>query len=190
MPKAFHLEPFYKAIQANQYILIGKVKYPVGTQGAFSIALLDTIAANKIAKIPALFIEKQFTKVPYHIQNITITHKKIIIQCTHIQTKTEAYTLHNLPIYLPQELENSITSSHKLYNDLTNYKVIDTQGTLLGSIQTLYTGQMHNIISVNVQGQSLLIPYCPPFIVAVDNKHQTLTIDLPENYIETMLSKT
>jgi ribosomal 30S subunit maturation factor RimM len=44
------------------------------------------------------------------------------------------------------------------------------------------------MIVVDYQEKELLIPYCQPLVIQTDKKQKTLTIKLPEGYLDAMLS--
>lgn len=61
--------------------------------------------------------------------------------------------------------------------DLIGLSVLDTQGTLLGTIDHLLETGTHDVLCVHgVRGEQL-IPYTEPFLVSVDTKARQVVVD-------------
>lgn len=148
----------------------------------------EDLVREQVVRLPAVFIEQCYTKVPYLIRNIDIAHTKIVIQCQPIEDKTEAYNLYNAPVYVPKPLEAFLISHSDMRHDVTDYIVKDGDNNILGEVIDVCKSQPCHMLVVNFQNQELLIPYCKPFILNINQGYHEITVKLPEGYITTLSS--
>ena len=184
----FNIDYFHRAIQDDQYVYIGRVKKPAGKNGAFLMHPAEDLVREQVVRLPAIFVEQCYTKVPYRIRNIDIAHTKIVIQCQSIEDKTEAYNLYNAPIYVPKPLETFLVSHSDMHYDVTDYIVKEEDNNILGRVINICKSQSCHMLVVNFQNQELLIPYCKPFVRNINQWQHEITVELPEGYIMTLLS--
>lgn len=184
----FNIDYFHRAIQDDQYLYIGRVKKPVGPNGAFLMQPIEDLLREQVSNLPAIFIEQCYTKVPYRTRNIDVTNAGIVVQCQSIEDKTEAYGLYNASIHIPKPLESFLISHSDMQQDVTDYLVKDRDNNILGGVVNIYKGQPHHMLAVNFQNKELLIPYCKPFILNINQGHHEITVELPEGYITALSS--
>ncbi|MGI2299651.1 ribosome maturation factor RimM [Candidatus Cardinium hertigii] len=181
----YPIELFYEAIQKEEYFQIGAFKKPIGNDGGL-VAYFVAYNPAKLAKLPALFVEIDRVKVPYTIKNITGTAHKTIIHLNLIPSKTEAYTLRNLSLFLPIVLQPEWQQAMLPYS-LVGAVVEDTALGPLGIIQAIYRMRDQYIMAVDHPKKELLIPYVTPFLIKVNTAAKKVTVTLPEGYLEAML---
>ncbi|MBX9889734.1 MAG: hypothetical protein K2X94_00475 [Amoebophilaceae bacterium] len=178
--------PFYTALKKRQYGYVGFFKKPKGNSGALVANFLDELSVDLLVKLPALFVEIGHTKVPYRVQEISLLQHQAIVQLCLITSRTTAYALQNLPIFIPQSLLqkefNLITPS----GFLVGFLVKDILLGIIGVVQAISSNRDQYMIVVAYQNKELLIPYGKPFIIQVDDRQKVLTTQLPEGYIEAM----
>ncbi|MGI2257416.1 ribosome maturation factor RimM [Candidatus Cardinium hertigii] len=181
----YPIELFYEAIQKEEYFQIGTFKKPIGKDGRL-VAYFVAHNPAELAKLPALFVAIDGEKVPYTIKNITVTERKTIIQLSLIQSKTEAYALRNLPLFLPVVLQPKWQQAMLPYS-LVGAVVEDIALGSLGSIQAIYRMRDQYMMGVDHPKKELLIPYSAPFLINVNTAAKKVTVALPEGYLEAML---
>lgn len=180
---------FYESIKEEQYFHIGSFGKPIGINGEIVAKFLYELDDHALAKLPALFVEIDYIKIPYYVNNITFKDAKAIVQLDLIQSKTVAYTLCNLPLFLPLSLKPTfikVANTSIPYNFLIGFLVNDIQLGSLGKIQTIYATRDQYIIGVDYENKELLIPYHSEFIIKVDEAQKKITIQLPEGYLDAM----
>ncbi|WP_339044240.1 hypothetical protein [Cardinium endosymbiont of Tipula unca] len=185
----FPIKLFYESIKETQYFHIGSFGKPIGVNGEIIAKFLYELDDHALAKLPALFVEIDYIKIPYYLNNITFKDGKAIVQLDLIQSKTVAYTLCNLPLFLPVSLRPTLIKAANTaipYNFLIDFLVSDTQLGTLGKIQSIYAARDQYMIGVDYQQEELLIPYHKEFIIEVDEKQKQITIQLPEGYLDAM----
>lgn len=164
---------------------MGSFKEPIGTDSGL-VASLYPLNYAELVKLPALFVEIDHAKVPYCIKHIISTKAKTIIQLDLIQSKTEAYAFRNLPLFLPIALKLKwikTTLSYSLIDGLVEEVILGQ----LGKIQPIYALSGQYMMAVDYHEKELLIPYCKPFLVKVNEAQKKVTVQLPEGYLEAML---
>ena len=182
----YPLDIFYQSIQNQQYFQVGAFKKPIGTDGGVVASFLYELNDTELLQLPALFVEVDSVKVPYAIKNIIISQGKTIIYLNLIQSKTEAYTLRNLLLFLPLALKPKwiqATLPYSLVDGLVEEVVLGE----LGIIQAIYSIRDQYIMAVQYCGKELLIPYCKPFLIKIDEAQKTVMVKLPEGYLEAMV---
>lgn len=182
------LEPFYKAIKTEQYVLAGAFKKPIGKQGALVAHFSPMLQEAALATLPALFVERMQVKVPYRVNEMVLTSAKTVVVLAGIQTKTEAYQLNSLPIFLPTSLSTPFFKPCTPYGALVGFSVEDVQFGALGNIQEIQSVRDQYLFEVAFQGKVLLIPCSAPFVLQTDEKRKTVVVALPEGYLEAMLA--
>ncbi|HLP34564.1 MAG TPA: hypothetical protein VK133_01050 [Amoebophilaceae bacterium] len=181
------LEPFYQAIQTEQYVLVGAFKKPIGNQGAIVAHFSPLLQEEALATLPALFVERMQVKVPYRVKELALTNAKTVVALAGVQTKTEAYQLSSLPIFLPTSLSTTFFPPRP-YGALIGFLVEDVQLGTLGNIQEIQSIRDQYLFEVAFQGKVLLIPCGAPFVLQTDVKRKTVVVALPEGYLEAMLA--
>ncbi|MGI2261824.1 ribosome maturation factor RimM [Candidatus Cardinium hertigii] len=181
----YPIELFYEAIQKEEYFQIGTFKKPIGKDGGL-VALFVAYSPAELAKLPALFVEIDNEKVPYTIKNIIHKAGKAIIHLDLIPSKTKAYTLRNLSLFLPIALQPKWEQSMLPYS-LVGAVVEDIALGSLGSIQAIYRMRDQYMMGVDHPKKELLIPYSTPFLINVNTAAKKVTVALPEGYLEAML---
>ena len=180
------ITPFYTALKEQQYGYVGSFKKPKGNSGALVASFLDELSDDLLVQLPALFVETGHTKVPYRVQEITLLQHQAIVQLCLITSRTTAYALQNLPIFLPPSLLqkelNLITPS----SVLVGFLVKDLLLGIIGVVQAISSTRDQYMIIVAYQNKELLVPYGKPFIIQVDDRQKVLTTQLPAGYIEAM----
>ncbi|CAH2559707.1 hypothetical protein [Cardinium endosymbiont of Oedothorax gibbosus] len=182
----YPIELFYESIQNEQYFQIGAFKKPIGMEGGLVASFLYPLDHAELLKLPALFVEIDHAKVPYCIKHIIAREAKTIIQLDLIQSKTEAYALCNLPLFLPVALKPEwikTTLPYSLVDGLVEEVVLGQ----LGSIQAIYCVRDQYMMAIDHHEKELLIPYSKPFLVNVNEAQKKVTVQLPEGYLEAML---
>ncbi|MEF2229150.1 MAG: hypothetical protein V3581_03905 [Candidatus Cardinium sp.] len=182
----YPIELFYASIQDEQYFQIGSFKKPIGINGGLIASFLYPLSSAELVRLPALFVEIDHSKVPYCIKHITVAEAKTIVQLDLIQSKTDAYALRNLPLFLPIALKPKwikATLPYSLVDGLVEEVVLGQ----LGTIQTVYCLRDQYMMAVNHHEKELLIPYGQPFLVNVNEVDKKVTVQLPEGYLEAML---
>lgn len=182
----YPIELFYESIQNEQYFQIGSFKKPIGMDGGLIASFLYPLSCDELMKLPALFVEMDYIKVPYCIKNIVFTERKTIIQLDLVQSKTEAYALRNLPLFLPIALQPKWVKAMLPYS-LIDSLVEEVVLGQLGTIQAIYCIRDQYMMAVWHHEKELLIPYCKPFLVNVNEVQKKVTVKLPEGYLEAML---
>ncbi|TDG95487.1 ribosome maturation factor RimM [Cardinium endosymbiont of Culicoides punctatus] len=185
----FSIQLFYDSIQRDQYFHIGSFGKPIGINGEIIAKFLYELDESVLKKLPAFFVEREQIKVPYHINNISFKEGKAIVQLDLIRSKTVAYTLCNLPLFIPTPLKSEcIKTAHASIpcDFLIDFLVHDTQLGPLGKVETIYPVQDQYILGIAYQNKELLVPYHREFIIKTDEKHKKITIQLPEGYLDAM----
>ncbi|WP_419241887.1 hypothetical protein [Cardinium endosymbiont of Nabis limbatus] len=182
----YPIQLFYESIQNEQYFQIGSFKKPIGLDGGLVASFLDPFSHTEWAKLPALFVEINYIKVPFLIKNSIATAHKTVVYLGLIQSKTEAYRVRNLPLFLPIALKPRWVKATLPYSLIDGFVEEVVLGQL-GTIQAIYTMREQYMMAVDHRDKELLIPYCKPFLVSVDEISKKVTIRLPEGYLEAML---
>lgn len=180
------LELFYESIQNGEYFHIGSFKKPIGLDGGILALFIEELDNEILLNIPALFVSIDHVKVPYSIRDRVITERNNILYLNLIESKTQAYALSNLPIFLPLALKPACIQN-KIPYSLINGLVEAIGWGKLGHIQAIYSMPEQYIMAVDHHEKELLIPYTKPFLVNVNEVEKKVTVQLPEGYMEAML---
>lgn len=181
----YPLSLFYKAIQEEDYFSVGSFRKPHGNSGAI-VACFPDLDDTVLLKLPGLFVEMDHIKVPYRIRHMALTITRAVVQLEEISSRTEAYTLRNLPIFLPTALQTALLRP-SVMPTLVDYEIIDRALGKLGKVESIYYMRGQCIMELSYQGKKLPIPYCQQFTLDVDNQQKKIDIQLPAGYLEAIL---
>lgn len=112
------------------------------------------------------------------IEHIRESNKGLIIKFKEIQNRTEAENSRKTYLYLnieelPQENDDEI-----YYYDLINYKLIDNNSNILGSVKGVFDTAANTVLEIEVEdSDTILIPYTFDIILDINKKDKELLVD-------------
>ncbi len=163
---------------------IGFVSKAHNTKGQIS-CIIDERFVESLKKKDFIFLEIEGYKVPFLIVSIDIT-KKIIIALEGVNTPEEASKLSKFKIFVNSDLIQSKNTPQEDvgFTTFINFNLEDTEGRSLGELIDVYEQGGNYFGKVEGVSTEFLIPIHQDIIISIDDKSQTIVLDLPEGLIE------
>lgn len=132
----------------------------------------------------ALFLEINGSLVPHFPEGFSGTNEKVVVRFEGIESVEQASVLKGSSIYLPKA-ERAKSARGEFYDDeIVGFIVTDETEGELGTIKEVSTNKLSRLITVNYHRKEILIPVNSPFIKSVNKSKKTITVNLPEGYLD------
>jgi 16S rRNA processing protein RimM len=166
-------EPFYQ---------IGKVKKSFGNYGAVMLEL-DEAFDDLIEGLEHIFIPQEGANIPFFITEISYHHSPVL-KLEEVDSPEVATKLANRPVFItgsqiPDDFEHAINTKRPL----EGYMVYNG-ATFLGPLEEIMEYPSQLMASIKFGEKSILIPFVEEFIVKIDDRHKTLTMNLPDGLLD------
>lgn len=155
--------------------------------GELRISIDDTL--QLVGEQPELvLIEMKQKLIPFFVSTYTsqANGKQAIIAFEDLKTIEAAQALKGSKLFLPKA---AIAASDDALSMLIGYTLIDHEKGEIGKVTEVYSTEPQAIISVEVKGCEVLIPYVKGAIITkVEHSKQQVFCQLPEGLIEVYLT--
>lgn len=172
----------------KDYISIGYTKKTHGTKGHLKIKVNNQYLED-FAQAEVLFFEVKGKLVPHFIEDINFGHQ-VITKFEDIDSREAATYITAKEIFLrtkdiladkDRELEVVETLAFAKY---INYTLIDTEQGSIGKIEEIVEYPQQEMAVVIYKNKEILIPLNQQLINSIDDKKQTILLDLPEGLLD------
>ena len=112
-------------------------------------------------------------------------HKKgWLVKMKGIDTIEEAEAYKNEPVFILQDELKSSTKAYIYLAEVLYFSVFDKENKI-GEVKSFESFSSQDYLIIEGV-KSLRVPFVPSYIESIDFKNQTLHLNLPENFIETL----
>ena len=165
---------------------IGYVVKTHGLKGEVTISLngysVDDLTS--VQKVYPLFIEINNRLVPYFIQSISESGTKAFVKFEDVDTIEEASKLAKRSLYL-QKTARAKTPRGDFYDDeIIHFSVTDEVLGPLGNVVEVVQAGPNRLLVLDHNGKELLIPVNGPFIKRLNKSKKSITVSLPEGFLD------
>jgi 16S rRNA processing protein RimM len=173
----------------STFVQIGYTQKTHGIDGALK-ATIEAPYLEDFLKNERIFLDIKGTKVPYFIAEVRGNGDKLIVQFEEVDKREAAMGLQSKGIFLrPQDLipdrERELeVPAASAYGHVGGYAMIDKTVGAVGVIEAVLEMPQQQMASVQYQGRTVFVPLNPHFIVEIDSKSKTVTVDLPEGLLD------
>jgi len=166
-------------------ILLGKILKPYGYRGFVRVAFFISGLENVLFQGSFIFIEWTEKPVPYTIQEILWDDDKTArVKFEGVENLDSASKLTGRNVILSEKTVPKKLLKNLEPDELTGFKVIDTQKRILGFVTGLNESGRQSILEVNFNEKELLIPFHENLIKKIDAKKKEITVELPEGLLD------
>ncbi len=137
--------------------------------------------------LESVFVELNNQLVPFFISGISIRGNSAIIKFDDYDSKEEGQKLIKCMLFLPNVMMPEPEEGEVNHHQLVGYAMLDPAGKPLGAIEAIDEYPAQLIIRTTHQGREVLIPMADDFVVQIDHEAKTVTLNLPEGYIDLYL---
>jgi 16S rRNA processing protein RimM len=162
---------------------IGFVLKPHGLKGGVTVSLEADIP-NDFSTLETVFLQENHNLVPYFIESVSMKGNKAFVKFDDINTPEDAERISKQAIYLPKE-ERPKSGRGEFYDDeIKGFDVEDETLGELGKIEDVMIAGPNRLLVMDYQGKEVLIPINSPFIRRVNKSRKTITVNLPEGFLD------
>ena len=141
---------------------------------------------ESVADSGRFFIELDGLLVPFFLEEEGFRFKTAstaIVNFVDVETEKYAKRLVGSPVFLFSD-EIIDEDEETLHSFLMNFEVEDSQRGKIGSIQHVddYSGNI--VLTVEYQGNEILIPFSEDLLVSIDHNRKILVMNLPDGLMD------
>ena len=172
----------------NECYELGRITKTHGIKGEVNI-WLDVDYPDEYEDLESVFVEVKNELVPYFVEKILIRPNQTIVQFEDIDTFEKAETLVGASLYLPLDTLAELEEDQFYYHEIVGFQVVDKTLGALGKVNTVYSMQVQDLVSMEYQSKEVLIPMSDQIVLLADKEAKILHVDLPEGLIDVYLSE-
>jgi 16S rRNA processing protein RimM len=162
---------------------VGFILRTHGLKGEVTISI-DDDAPSDLSGISVVFLEAPGGLAPYFIHSISHQGKKAFIKFEDVDSIGEASKLVKRQVFL-QKSARPKSGPTEFYNDeLIAFNVSDEVIGPLGVITDIMQAGANRLLVIDNDGKELLIPVNGPFIVGINKRKKSVTVNLPEGFLD------
>lgn len=162
---------------------IGFIMRPHGLKGEVTVSL-DTEAPEDLNEIQTIFVHLSDRLLPYFIERISLRGAKAFVKLEDVDTAEAAENISRSAIYLPKSTRPRSRRGAFYDDEVIGFEVSDTALGTLGKVTAVMQAGPNKLLSVDHEGKEVLIPVNGPFIDSVNKSRKTITVTLPEGFLD------
>lgn len=168
--------------QEEEYYSIGKITRPHGLKGEVTVVIHSD--APELSTTEVVFIKTTDHFVPYFIESVSMKGKKAYVKFEGVGDLKDAEAIAQLNLHLPKAVRPKPKGSDFYDDEIIGFAVQDESFGTLGSIREVIYSGSQRLLSIQFREKELLIPVNGPFIKKIDNQNKTMTVLLPDGYLD------
>ncbi len=112
------------------------------------------------------------------------THKgsRLLVKFEGIDTRSAAEELRG-PVYITEEQQRRLTGDQYWQHELVGCAVVTGSGDEVGEVSSVVGGPVQDLLSVEHDGRTYLVPLVKEIVVQVDLEARRVTIDPPDGLV-------
>jgi len=170
-------------LKTEACFLIGNIYKAHGLKGEVSVYLLPE-APLDFSAIDVVYLLIKGNLVPYFIEDISIKSDKAYVKLEEVDGKESAEALKGTKLFLPLRQREALPEGEFYEDELVGLKVSDATLGDLGDVRGIEQCGLAKLLVVNFKEREILIPMNSPLIVNIDPVQKSITVNLPEGYLE------
>lgn len=136
------------------------------------------------ADFNALFIEVDNRLIPYFIQQLSLKGNRALVRLEDIDSLEQAQRLVGKSLYLQKSLRPRLGRGEFYDDEIVGFSVTDQSLGPIGKVREIVEAGPNKLIAVNQDEKEVLIPINGPFIKSINKSKKTISVDLPEGFLD------
>lgn len=167
---------------------LGKIAKKFSFKGEV-LAYLDTDEPELYQNLESVFVDLNKSLVPFFIESSSLHKEKFLrVRFEDIQTEAEADEIMGSELYLPLSMLPQLEGTQFYFHEVIGFDVLDTKHGNIGKISAINDSGAQPLFEIDKNGMELLIPLIDDFIIDLDRKSKTITLETPEGLVALYLS--
>lgn len=153
------------------------------------LAKLDTDQPELYEHLDALFVQVRNNLIPFFIESSQLHKSDLLrIKFEDVDSEADADALIKSELYLPLEFLPKLEGNKFYFHEVIGFKITDKSFGNIGVIKAINDSTAQALFEVDRDGIEILIPMNDEFIVEVNRKNKTITVETPPGLIDLYLS--
>ena len=162
----------------DKYISVGKILNFHGIKGEAKVGFSHG-QEDFILSLKEVYIKKDNEYVFFEVQNVRINKNFAIFKFKNVDSINDLMEYKGSLIFVKESfLRENLDENEFLIDELVGMSILDTEGNKLGFVVGVSNNGVNDLLSVKTNSKNIsLIPFIKEFIVSVDLKQKTITIN-------------
>ena len=153
------------------------------------LAKLDTDQPELYEHLDAMFVQVRNNLIPFFIESSQLHKSDLLrIKFEDVDSEADADALIKSELYLPLEFLPKLEGNKFYFHEVIGFKITDKSFGNIGVIKAINDSTSQSLFEVDRDGIEILIPMNDEFIVEVNRKNKTITVETPPGLIDLYLS--
>jgi 16S rRNA processing protein RimM len=153
------------------------------------LAKLDTDQPELYEYLDAMFVQVRNNLIPFFIESSQLHKSDLLrIKFEDVDSEADADALIKSELYLPLEFLPKLEGNKFYFHEVIGFKITDKSFGNIGVIKAINDSTAQALFEVDRDGIEILIPMNDEFIVEVNRKNKTITVETPPGLIDLYLS--
>ena len=153
------------------------------------LAKLDTDQPELYEHLDAMFVQVRNNLIPFFIESSQLHKSDLLrIKFEDVDSEADADALIKSELYLPLEFLPKLEGNKFYFHEVIGFKITDKSFGNIGVIKAINDSTAQALFEVDRDGIEILIPMNDEFIVEVNRKDKTITVETPPGLIDLYLS--
>jgi 16S rRNA processing protein RimM len=167
----------------NAYYKVGYILKPHGLKGEVTISI-DAEAPEDFESLKSVFVESKQQLVPYFFEAISVRGDKAFVKFEDVDTPEAAQAISKSTLYLPKASRPKSGRGEFYDDEIISFQVSDAERGSIGHVVAVVEAGPNKLLEVDYNGKEVLIPVNSPFITSINKTKKTISVELPEGFLE------
>jgi 16S rRNA processing protein RimM len=175
------------SMQKEDCFYLGKIVTKYSFKGEL-LAKLDTDQPELYEHLDAIFVQVRNNLIPFFVESSQLHKSDLLrVKFEDVDTEGDADALIKSELYLPLKFLPKLEGNKFYYHEVIGFKITDKNFGEIGIITAINDSTAQALFEVDRNGIDILIPMNDEFIIEVNRKTQTITVETPPGLIELYL---
>mgnify|MGYP002631841251 FL=1 len=175
------------SMQKKDCFYLGKIVTKYSFKGEL-LAKLDTDQPELYEHLDAIFVQVRNNLIPFFVESSQLHKSDLLrVKFEDVDTEGDADALIKSELYLPLKFLPKLEGNKFYYHEVIGFKITDKNFGEIGIITAINDSTAQALFEVDRNGIDILIPMNDEFIIEVNRKTQTITVETPPGLIELYL---
>lgn len=163
----------------NDCFFLGRTVRKHGLKGEVKI-LLDVDFPSFYDGLENVFVDMRGDLIPFFFEHFQVDNRGFVIAKFEDVDGERIDEMINRDLFLPLEALPPLEENQFYYHDIIGWKALDTEGALIGLIDSVRDVPGQDLFVVKNGEKEILIPVIDAFIHRVQKADSAIVFDLPE----------
>ena len=171
-------------IRKEEVFKIGQFAKPHGIKGELSLVTNSDVFED--AEDPYIICDMDGILVPFFVEDFRYkTDTVTLVKLEDVNSEADARMFVNKEVFYPLDaVDEDDLVGDMTWDSFIGYTVIEEKLGILGKITDVDESTINVLLSVDHEGEELLIPAAEELITDADHEARTLTVSLPDGLLE------